>query len=319
MINLKTSLLMLLFIAITGLCAAGEQKVYTAYKLSHPIMLDGTISSSAWQQTIEAVGFKILGSKSKGLATKQTGFRIAWDEEALYVAVRCEEPDMPKIQSKRKDGEALWGDDSIEIFLCPKYPAYDQLIVNTIGSKTWVNAVRNWAVAASRTQDSWTAEIRIPFAELGAVPKDGDTWRFNIARNILTYDSGGERFSAWADVLTRFAEVENFAYLRFSKLTISPDKAAAANCESRMAIMRPAQESADLLLKKCSGKIENLKKYYPEKANDPNIYAFLQEIISTRKLLDADIGSYSQVQFLCNKARNLAERITAFEIKLLLE
>jgi hypothetical protein len=320
MIIVRAASLILLFIAAAaGVCAAGEQKVYTAYKLSGPIAIDGTLSSPTWQQTIEAVGFKALGSRTKGLAAKQTGFRIAWDEEALYLAVRCEEPDMPKIQSKRKDGEALWGDDSIEIFLCPKYPSYDQLIVNTIGSKTWVNAIRNWSVAASRTQDSWAAEIRIPFTELGAVPKDGDTWRFNIARNTLNYGKGGGRFSAWADVLTRFAEVENFAYLRFSGMTLSPDKASAENREYRAAIMRPLHESTDLLLKKCSSKIENLKKYYPEKADDPSIAALVKEISSTRKLLDDGPASYSEAQTLYNNAGTLTDRITAFEMKLLFE
>jgi hypothetical protein len=201
-----------------------------------------------------------------------------------------------------------------------RYPAFEQLIVTTAGSRLWVNANHNWTVKTSRTPDSWLAEIRVPFGELGAVPKDGDEWRFNVARNIFNYDSGGERFGAWADVLTRFAETEHFAYLRFSGKSLKPADAIEISREYRSSAMKPMAEETDSLLSECITKIEGLKKYYPQKASDPKIAGLSEEVRSIRKLLDdGRPGSYAGMQSLRNNARKLIDSITALEMKLLLE
>jgi len=69
-------------------------------------------------------------------------------------------------------------------------------------------------------------EVRIPFAVVGRTPKEGDTWKFNIARNV-TCGPRGERFSSWAPVQQGFADVLNFATLTFRGTPVAADVTAA--------------------------------------------------------------------------------------------
>jgi hypothetical protein len=204
---------------------------YPCYRLAAPPVVDGKLDDPVWQTLPEATGFHLL--KTPGFAyAKPTSFRVGWSADALYLAVRCKEPFSRLIKALTGDGEPLWDDDSIEVFLTPPGPGYFQLIANTAGAR-W-NGKRAeasetmwpWTAKAQVSGDDWCLEMRVPFAVVGRTPKEGDAWKFNVARNI-TCGPRSERFSSWAPVQQGFGEEARFAALNFRGAPVAAEVTTA--------------------------------------------------------------------------------------------
>lgn len=214
-----------------SLAAAQPPPSYPCYRVATPPVIDGKLDDAVWQSLPEAKGFHTL--KAEGFAhRKPTSFRIGWSNDALYLAVRCKEPFNRLIMALTGDGEPLWDDDSIEVFLNPPGDDYFQFIANTAGAR-WngrkaeaADKVWNWTAKAQIAGDDWCLEVRIPFGVVGRTPKEGDTWKFNVTRNV-TCGPRGERFSSWAPVQQGFADVANFANLTFRGSPVAADVTAA--------------------------------------------------------------------------------------------
>ena len=81
--------------------------------------------------------------------------------------------------------------------------------------------------AAAKIGDtSYTIETLIPWSVVRVTPKAGDKWFGDICRNIFTTKSGGDKFTCWAPLQSRFFEPENFATLVFEDSVLTDVKAA---------------------------------------------------------------------------------------------
>lgn len=144
--------------------------------------IDGNLDDEAWKTaaTLETVG----------MTTAPTSARICFDDEAIYIAVRCTEKPgrTPRGEARPRDGE-LWGDDHVEIWITPpgaKMTKY-QFVVSIAGSifdlkdgRTGYNP--DWTQAVRRQKDGWVVETAIPYRALelaGPVGRLG----FNVGRN----------------------------------------------------------------------------------------------------------------------------------------
>jgi hypothetical protein len=123
---------------------------------------------------------------------------VAFDREALYIAVYCRDSDPAAliVNDIRKDfpqGEQ----DSFEVLLDTFADRRNGFvfITNPAGAKSDTQIANEgrevnqswdavWHVAAKQRADGWTAEIRIPFKTLRFEPGDGTTWGVNFARRI---------------------------------------------------------------------------------------------------------------------------------------
>jgi len=137
-------------------------------------------------------------------AKEQTIVYIGYDKNNLYLAYDCLNPEKTPLLGKVKKHDAfIFFDDAVDVYLQPnpKIRNYDQLAVNSIGTKFDVlikgsitaAGGRNlgfnprWRVKTSREGDHWIAEMSIPFKELKVnTPKVGEVWLANFTR-----DSGG--------------------------------------------------------------------------------------------------------------------------------
>lgn len=202
-----------LTIAIVCLVFVGPAWSHTAAKInavrtSAPPTIDGDLGDATWKGLEAATGFVIFpGGKDK--ATKQTTAYITYDDKNLYVAYKCDEPtpDKAKAVVKARDGDPIWDDDEIELFLDPAHKAakpYFQIIVNAgnvqfdnytgAGDVGW-NA--KWESAVKVAAGSWGVEFSIPFAELKVgVPKDGDVWGINFTRHVMTV--APDQWTTWS-------------------------------------------------------------------------------------------------------------------------
>jgi len=216
--------------------------------------IDGRLGEAEWGAASVATGFVGADSpKWKGVGgfdvvAAQTAARVTHDAKCLYVAFRCEEPEIEtlKVLGEAKRDGPLWRDDCVELFLVP--PAAKHRFHFIVNSKGWVYDAKSsptvkkgsdWncpglevAAAVSRpgAGSHWTVEMAVPFAGLGASPpKPGDVWRVNFARErwAALYKARTE-FSTWSGLVGGFEQPEMFGELCFCGLKQAIDLSPAA-------------------------------------------------------------------------------------------
>lgn len=210
--------------------ASSEERSYPCYRSAASPKLDGiVISDPCWQALPGATGFYKLGGGHA--EAKQTTAFAMWDDDAVYVAMVCEEQDVEQVKTDRRDGDDLWLDDSVEIFVRPAQSLnVFQFIINTTGARRGGEGNpgnTTWEAAAQKGKADWTVEVKLPFKVLGRKPQPGEVWTATFCRNIFIYASGGDKFTCWAPLQSRFLEPENYARLTFEAKTLTVGQAQA--------------------------------------------------------------------------------------------
>jgi hypothetical protein len=194
-----------LLIANTSAVAAGltvqssdGRRTVQAVELRTPIVLDGVLNEEAWRDA-EPTGEFVQAEPDEGQPSSEpTEVRIAYDREALYIAVDCRDRDPGSliVNDIRKDF-AIGEQDSFEVLLDtfadrrngfvfitnPQGAKSDTQIANE-GREVNTSWDAVWRVAARTQDDGWTAEIWIPFKTLRFEPGEGRSWGVNFARRI---------------------------------------------------------------------------------------------------------------------------------------
>jgi len=143
---------------------------------SPTIKIDGKLNDSAWRHGRAISAFQTLKGETPKATTTGT---ILTDAKYLYLAFRCDEPEMDKLQQMKKprDG-ALWNNDCVEIFVAPfenqktfyhfivdvNGQIYDALNSNGSDDNRYDLAI---TAATQRQANSWTVEMAIPLCDLG--------------------------------------------------------------------------------------------------------------------------------------------------------
>ena len=77
----------------------------------------------------------------------------------------------------------------------------------------------SWQVKTLIYPDRWTAEIKIPFADLKVSPGSKDKWRLNIVRQTIKEETAVPEWSVIQVIgkvsKSSFHNVENFSFLMF--------------------------------------------------------------------------------------------------------
>jgi len=157
--------------------------------VEQPPVIDGRLDDACWQHAPRLPGFARFNTGE--VVAYQTEAAFLCDEEALYIAVRLEEPEPDRMAVKHRGrDEAVWEDDAVEIFIDPKHDHthYVQIIVNAAGAIFDAkDGDASWnadAQAECRVgEDAWTAEMAIPFRSLGVTPEEGLVIGVNVCRD----------------------------------------------------------------------------------------------------------------------------------------
>lgn len=232
---------------VLGARLAAAAETGTWYPCCRPArepVVDGDVAGDpAWQTVPAVTGFRVLGG---GYAhAKQTTAWMSWTAEALFVAVVCEEPHAAMLKPAAGDGGWTWAEDSIEVFLVPTGTgqAYQFGVTagGAKGSGEGTPDISRCTAAARILPDAYSLELRVPYEVVRSpVPKDGTRWRGTVCRNIQTATpSGGDKFTCWSPLQTRFLEPENYAVIEFSDRTLTADEAAAETAS----LNRPYRET----------------------------------------------------------------------------
>ncbi len=190
-------------------------------------VVDGRIEGDVWKDALALS----LDDAPAGVTNSQTTTAyLAYDERALYLAVRCRDTQMNRVTAtvRRHDGP-VWNDDCIEFFLRPPgSAAYYHWAVNVLGTvydaRCTPRGDPEWEshaqAAAARGEKEWTVEAAIPFSAFpGANPSAGP-WRGNVCRERKV---NGE-LSSWAPVGGRFHSPGKFGKLVFGLKPTRPTR-----------------------------------------------------------------------------------------------
>jgi len=197
-----------------------------AVRIETPPVIDGKLDDACWQKVSKLGNFQ-RNEPVNVPAQVGTDAWIASDATNLYIALRCHEPEISKLRAseEKRDG-AVYGDDSVEIFLStsPDAKGYYQLATNTLGTRydafnqnsSW-NA--DWRCASVKNLEDWSVEFAIPLATLNRTPQE-TPWRINLCRSRF---AGKEpEFSSWSPLKDdSFHTPGRFAWLTGIQVTHS--------------------------------------------------------------------------------------------------
>ncbi len=166
-----------------------------AVRVARPPVIDGRLDDDAWSAVPASSAF-VQNTPAEGMpATQGTEVRIAYDDDALYVAARMLEEDPSKIRrelARRDDG------DDGDLFIIGLDTYHDHLGVfgfalnpsgvrlDAIASKDEENWDTSWDPvwqgAARIDATGWTAEMRIPLSQLRFPSRAEQLWGVNFFR-----------------------------------------------------------------------------------------------------------------------------------------
>ncbi len=160
------------------------------------IRIDGEFDEEVWRQAPPISGFKQREPKDGAPATFESEARVAYDNTALYVAVRASDPDPKRLVAFRTRRDEQSPSDWIGVFIDSYHDRRSafEFDVNPAGVKKdayWFNDGNSdegwdavWDVAVSRDDRGWRAEFRIPFSQLRFHPSDDATFGLAVVRQI---------------------------------------------------------------------------------------------------------------------------------------
>lgn len=208
--------------------ARGAQTV-TMPKVDAVPTVDGDLSDAVWKQAARFGPFlKYQGgveNPPREPAAVQTTAFAAYDDRALYVAFRCEEPDTGKLVANIRENDAsVQRDDSVELFILPGAHSgnYYHFIVNSLNTRTDQRNIRHpfrsdtawdgvWQSAARVIRGkAWCVEMAIPWYNL-AVDVGTGQWKLNFCRSRRA--GGKPAYSSFALVSGNFHSVADYAVL----------------------------------------------------------------------------------------------------------
>jgi hypothetical protein len=204
------------------------QRAVSVPRTTAAIAIDGKLDEPAWGKAGRIPSF--VEHRSAGPLRNQTEVLLLYDDKALYIAYKCADKDMPRIKADTKEHDgSVWEDDCAEIFLDAKgdRAGFVHFILNTMGTK--YDALGNdsygydpdWEGRAHLGTDGWTAEIRIPFGELGApVPRSGDSWLGNFCRE----EQPAAELSCWSATYGSFDAPARFGEIVFGSLALKSER-----------------------------------------------------------------------------------------------
>jgi len=198
------------------------------------ITVDGKLDEAIWDGSTKIYLHPYKGNP-KGLEVVETLVYALKDQDNLYFAFKCEEPQVSNMiyTHRESDDKDIWRDSSVELFLNPSGDRknYYQLLVNPAGchsdntsEKVGLNNLTDWewnsaaTVKTSIEESGWSAEIAIPLKSFEVFQEKGFPVNFNRNRVL---DSGSDYVNlyTWSPFLIHgFHDLQNFGSVLFGEV-----------------------------------------------------------------------------------------------------
>ncbi len=167
-----------------------------AVRIDRPVELTGRLDDPLWLNAIPVeLEYEIMPSENTP-AGQRTTVMVLYDNENLYVGVRCYDSLPGLIRSHLCDRDQIFKDDFVDVII-DTYNNYqrgyefavnpagiqgDLLMIGSGGEDSSYDMV--WYSAATINNQGWTAELAIPFKELNFSNEELQEWTVSILRNM---------------------------------------------------------------------------------------------------------------------------------------
>ena len=176
--------------------AHAPRAVLTAVRVTRPPIIDGHLDDDAWQVVEPATTFTQQDPAEGQPATERTELKVAYDDEAVYVAARMYDREASQIARRLSSRDEESDADYLDIYLDAMHDHQtgaafqisaagvqrDAILYNdTWDDSSWDSV---WQSAVSIDAEGWTAELRIPLSQLRFTFGEHQTWGINAMRFI---------------------------------------------------------------------------------------------------------------------------------------
>ncbi len=168
-----------------------------ATRLQISPVIDGKLNDEEWTRSIPFSGFLMVEPKTGIEPSEKTEIRVIYDENNLYIGIRCydDEPSKITANNMEHDNQGERSEDRVSILIDPFQNKRDGyiFIINPTGARSegfaqggehtdlsW-NGI--WEANSKIDGEGWTSEIRIPFKTISFNPKLNE-WGINVERYI---------------------------------------------------------------------------------------------------------------------------------------
>lgn len=175
-----------------------SKKTYETQRLSAPPpVIDGRLDDAAWNEGRWEGGFVQYEPNENVPPTFETDFKVIYDDNNLYVAIRAFDPSPDSIVrrlSRRDDGQgdlvAIQFDSYFDhrtgftFFVTAAGVKADAIYLNDGDSQdyTWDPV---WYAKTSITEFGWAAEMQIPLTQLRFGSHENHVWGLQVARLLF--------------------------------------------------------------------------------------------------------------------------------------
>jgi len=188
-------------------------------RLNESAILDGRLEDPVWKKTEKLELVAINGQA----AIEKTEARIWYNDDGIYIGVKCFDENAGKNKCKELKREGtVWNDPSIELFIDPKLTRnyYYQLAFNQKGVQfdaycgdiSW-NGLWRTATYTDPKGKYWSAEVFLPFGEMGIDRGTGEWWGLNICRNNLNK----KEYNCWSPTYGGYHTPERFGQIHINR------------------------------------------------------------------------------------------------------
>ena len=195
---MKTLFLILFCLIVFPLAGQnGHKKQYAAQRITGvPPVIDGMLDDSAWLQGDWEGGFTQYEPFNGREASQPTFFKILYDDNNLYVAIRAldSSPDSIVTRFTRRDSEdgdmvgigfdSYFDQRTAFVFGVSSAGVKGDYVMSNDGineDRTWDP---NWHVKTSINEEGWVAEMCIPLSQLRFDKNGGGVWGLQVFRNV---------------------------------------------------------------------------------------------------------------------------------------
>jgi hypothetical protein len=190
-----------------------------------PPRLDGALQDPVWASRPPLEPFLMRARAFKDQPDAPTTAWVAYDDKALYLAFRCEEPDPAKLKAALQgtDQPGYKGEEievsiglgaaarpSLTFVLNPGNVRRDVASADPAPPPLAAGAPA-WRSAVKVGEKEWTAEVAIPWEAIGGRPAAGSTRRVNLCRD----NTPAREVTCWSAVLDDPNEAEHMGEWKF--------------------------------------------------------------------------------------------------------
>jgi hypothetical protein len=174
-------------------------------RVDHAPEIDGRLDDAVWSAAEPSTAFVQKFPDEGRPPSEPTTVRVLYDDDAIYVAVECEQKTAPLVARLTRRDRAVDA-DRIEVDLATRGDGKSAFHFGVNAAGVLVDGLRyddtelsldwdeNWEAAVERTPTGWTAELRIPLGVLRFPSLPSQSWGLQVRR----YISARQEIDEWA-------------------------------------------------------------------------------------------------------------------------